>query len=338
MENILLIKLKCMGDVVFTIPAVHLLRANFPKARITYLTSQENRAIVEQFDGVDEVWSIDRAVFKRGDLKCALSSMLNLLGRLRRAKFSLVIDLQSYGETALLTRLTGANERWAWVLGDRFRRHAYTKVIPRQDHRHPVDVNLDLLTQFGLKTAPVCNKLSVVGEGQDAAYQFFARNQLDPLKPTVVIQAFTSAAHKNWPLEHYLAVAKHWRNQGVQIIFSGGMKEKHLFGAVEAEGFPVCIGESFRTLSWIIKLSKLVIGGDTGLLHLALSIGTQVVVLMVPSGTGSPIPYSHPECVVKPTVGDDLKTITIQIVNDSIGRVLLCRELSANLPNQPRVW
>jgi heptosyltransferase I len=322
MQNILLIKLKCMGDVVFTLPAVHLLRTNFPNARITFLTSSENRAIVDQFDGVDEVWSLDRGVFKRGDLKAALGCTIDLIRRLRQSRFSLVVDLQSYGETALLTRLTGATERWAWVMGNRFRRHAYTKVVPRQEELHPVDVNLDLLTRFGLRSAPVCNKLSVPEESCEEACRFFAENHLDPARPTFIFQAFTSSAHKTWPLENYLALARQWRSRGVQIIFSGGMKEKDLFGAVEADKFPLCLGKSLSMLSGIIKRSTLVLGGDTGLLHLSLAIGTPVVVLMVPAGAGSPIPYNRPEWVVKPPNGANLKDITVDMVNDAISKAL----------------
>jgi len=37
-ENILLIRLKSIGDVLFTLPAVHRVRENFPGAKITFLT------------------------------------------------------------------------------------------------------------------------------------------------------------------------------------------------------------------------------------------------------------------------------------------------------------
>ena len=52
--NILLMRLKSMGDVVFTLPAVHLLRDSFPRARITFLVSAENAPLLEGFREVDE--------------------------------------------------------------------------------------------------------------------------------------------------------------------------------------------------------------------------------------------------------------------------------------------
>jgi len=38
MENILIIRLKAIGDVIQTLPAVHAVRENFPAAKITFLT------------------------------------------------------------------------------------------------------------------------------------------------------------------------------------------------------------------------------------------------------------------------------------------------------------
>ena len=40
LKEILLIRLKSIGDVVLTLPAVHVVRENFPAAKITFLTSR----------------------------------------------------------------------------------------------------------------------------------------------------------------------------------------------------------------------------------------------------------------------------------------------------------
>ena len=44
MENILLIRLKSIGDVILTLPAVGVVRENFPAAKITFLTSLRKTA------------------------------------------------------------------------------------------------------------------------------------------------------------------------------------------------------------------------------------------------------------------------------------------------------
>ena len=61
MDNILLIRLKAIGDVIFTLPAVSALREHFPAAKITFLTSKENATLLRGFPQVSEVIALDRA-------------------------------------------------------------------------------------------------------------------------------------------------------------------------------------------------------------------------------------------------------------------------------------
>ena len=65
--SIRLIRLKSIGDVLFTLPAVHVVRQNFPGAKITFLTSRENASLLEGFREGDEVITLDRARFQSGN-------------------------------------------------------------------------------------------------------------------------------------------------------------------------------------------------------------------------------------------------------------------------------
>ena len=133
--NILLIRLKSIGDILFLLPAVHWIRENFPGAKITFLTSQENAPLLEGFREVDEVITLDRARFQSGNPAAILSEAFSLFRRLRGGKFSLVVDFQGYGETAWLAWLSGAPQRWGSVYGPG-RRWAYTRGVTRNDSIH----------------------------------------------------------------------------------------------------------------------------------------------------------------------------------------------------------
>ena len=85
-ENILLIRLKSIGDVLFTLPAVHRVRENFPGAKITFLTSRENAPLLEGFREVDGVITLDRARFQSGNPMAILSEAFSLFRRLRAGK------------------------------------------------------------------------------------------------------------------------------------------------------------------------------------------------------------------------------------------------------------
>ena len=104
-DNILVIRLKSIGDVVLTLPALSVLRQNFPTAKITFLTSLENAGLMRGFRDVNEAITIDRAALRCGNPMKAVPELFQLLRRVRAGKFSLVADLQSNGESAWLTRL-----------------------------------------------------------------------------------------------------------------------------------------------------------------------------------------------------------------------------------------
>jgi ADP-heptose:LPS heptosyltransferase len=303
-QNILFIRFKSMGDVVFTLPAIKLLRHNFPKAKITYLTSAENESIVAAFSDVNKRLALDRRI------PAIATGSLQVLQRLRRGKFSLVIDTQCYAETAAMARFTGAPQRWGYKLGGRWRSHLYTHSLERADDRHPVDAHLKLLTDLGLKPAPVENRLRLSEQGRGEAAEFCARHQLKPEATTLFIQPFTSAPHKTWALGNYVTVAAEWRRRGVQVIFGGGPAERDLLKPALDSGFPVTAGLPLAATAWALDLATIIVGGDTGLLHLGVAMGKRVAMLMAPYGPESTIPYGHADWVICPKSGSvaDLQT------------------------------
>ncbi len=296
-QNILLIRLKSIGDVVLTLPAIHAIRGNFPSAKITFFTSRENAPLLEGFREVNQVIALDRSALRSGNVLKVAGEFLRLMKRLRAGKFSMVVDFQGYGETAWLTRLTGAPQRWGQA-HRRGRRWAYTQPIEHIPAVHPAEAHLVLLKQCGLSVGSVRNEFILPETALNDARAWFARHQLDPAKPTIYLQPLTSGAHKNWPLDNYLAVARHWHSRGAQIIFGGGPSDPILLEPARREGFAVSAGAPLLVTGGIMQLSTLVLGGDTGALHLAVAQGKRVLMLLHQDSPGSPTPFQHPDWVV----------------------------------------
>jgi ADP-heptose:LPS heptosyltransferase len=318
-EHILVIRLKSIGDVILTLPAVHALRENFPAAKITFLTSKENAVLLQGFQDVNETISVDRAALRTGNPVKMGREILGLFQRLRAGKFSLVVDYQGYGETAWLARITGAPNRWGSVYSIG-RKWAYTRGIGRDDDIQISDFNLSLLRQCGLKIGAVRNEFVLPPEPLNAARDFFSRHQLDPLKPTLYIQAFTSVPHKNWLLEEYLALAAHFRASGHQIIFGGGPRDVAPLERARNEGFVVATGVPLMVAAGLVYLSAVTLGGVTGLLHLAVAMKKRVVML-VGDRAGQPgLPYQHYDWVVSPLEGLDPSKIKREAVIEACER------------------
>jgi ADP-heptose:LPS heptosyltransferase len=321
-KSILLIRLKSIGDVVLTLPAVSRMRDSFPGARIAYLTSRENAAVVELFPGVDEIITLDRAALRRPGLKGLWAGTVGLVRRLRRGRFRLCIDLQGYGETAWLTRLSGAPLRWGSVYrqGSRW---AYTCGVDRDDSLHPADWHLALLHRCGLADGrEVRNAARVPPGSREIARQFFVSQKLDPFKPTLFIQPFTSSPQKDWPLEKHLAVARHWQAVGLQVIFGGGPADRAALEPARQSGFTVSAGVPLATTASLISQATLVLGPDTGVMHLAVALGRRVVMLIRPNGPGTPVPYQHADWAVNPPASGAVQDIEVDEVIAAVERGL----------------
>ena len=307
--RILAIRLTAIGDVVLTLPAVSVLRQNFPAAKITFLTTKENAALLQGFRDVDETILLDRSVFRSGNPWRIGREFLRLTRALRAGKFLLVVDWQANGESAWLTRLTGAQRRWGFVKKSP-RRWAYTKTFghPRL---HPAESNCALLGHCGLVVDAVKNEFILPAEALLAAQNFFATNNLVPGQPTLFVQPFTSAAHKNWPLENFLALAKHWQARGWQIIFGGGPADVPALEPARTLGFVISAGVPLLVTGGLMQLSTFIVGGDTGALHLAVAQGKRVVMLMSSGRPGRPHPFRHPEWTLAPAVEQDIVSLKL---------------------------
>ena len=140
--KILLIRLRLIGDVVFTTPLIGALKRTFPEAHLTYLVEREAAPIVAHNPHIDELIVVEKS---RGWRRIRDDTRLAL--RLRRARFDLVMDLHGGPRSAWLTLATGAPCRIGYDIQGR--RGFYTRMVhrPRGLHpRHSVQNQWDLLT------------------------------------------------------------------------------------------------------------------------------------------------------------------------------------------------
>jgi ADP-heptose:LPS heptosyltransferase len=276
---------------------------------------------------VDEVIALDRDVYRRANLPRMAIATWRLLARLRSAAFTHAIDLHGFGETALLARWTGARDRWG-VVYKRSRGYAYTIKVPRMDGLHPIDANLALLKDCGLQARAVENYFQVPDENVVEARNLLATLDIAATDKYVFVQPFTSNPAKDWPLLNYLELAREWRKAGVKTLFGGGPNDGARLDIVFKEGFPSSSGATLLTSAALARKSQLVIGGDTGLLHLAVAMQKRVL-LIVNSPHTMTIPYSHPDWAIAPGPGSGIQAIPAATVAEK------CRSILFGNSSQP---
>src|SRR4051812_37834767 len=128
--RILLVRLRQIGDVVFTTPAVRALRERFPDAHIAYLVEPAAAPIVALNPNLDKVIVAPRLRGLRGFV-----ADLALGRRLRRTAYDVAIDFHGGPRASLLTWLTRARERIGYTIPGRS--WMYTRRVHRTRELRP---------------------------------------------------------------------------------------------------------------------------------------------------------------------------------------------------------
>lgn len=293
--NILLIRLRLIGDVVFTTPAIAALRRHFPAARLTYLIERTAEPVVRHNPHLDRVIVAERP---RGLRRFSYDA--SLARRLRHERFDLVIDFHGGPRSALLTRATGAARRVGYAIPGRS--WAYTDTVPWSRSllppRHSVLNQWDLLQPLGI--APPPRGTPPVEMPVDAAaMRSVARRICEAGVPEdgVVIVLHVSAGNpfRRWPASHFAAAAAALALAGERrrIIITSGPSEREAADAVAREaqaragaasGRIVRCGElDLAELRAVCERAALFIGGDSGPLHVAATSRVPIVALFGPT-------------------------------------------------------
>jgi len=153
----------------------------------------------------------------------------------------------------------------------------YTEVVHPPRHLvHVVDLNLSLLQAIGIAAR----------FGQCPDGRFLVQGQLAPtwLPPgSACLLPATGGAGKAWPVAAYSELARALQGAGLPVTVLWGPGEEPCARAV-AEGAPgtvVAPPTSILQLAVALHHSRVVIGGDTGPVHLAAALGTPTVAIMV---------------------------------------------------------
>lgn len=279
--RILVVKLSSLGDVFHALPAVHNLKVGL-RAEVDWVTQPEYVDLVRCFEDVADVIPFPRHDWVRG--------FPDFARRLRLREYDLAVDLQGLLKSALVCRLARARR----ILGPSFRREGagllYNAVAgPRNKDRHAVEENLDAVRFLDLKQLPPVFPVR------------FPPLAVTGARPRVALLPVSRRVNKNWGEERFIAVARGLRHEfGAQVYCFGGPADVAVCAEIEAsvntDGTgPRAISMAGRTRlvemgSWLASMD-LVIGNDSGPIHMAVAVGVPVVAVFGPTDPRRTGPY-----------------------------------------------
>src|SRR4051812_13288990 len=195
--KILLLRLRLIGDVVFTTPAIRALRRTYPDAHLTYLVEPHAAPVVINNPHLDQVIVAPR---QRGARR--LLDDVALARRLRRERFDVAIDLHGGPRSAWLTWASGAPRRIGYTIAGRS--WMYTDVIARAADltpRHSVLNQWDLLAPLGIGPAEPGRDAMEMADDPEAALAVNGRLHDAGVSghPLIVIHVSAGNPFRRWP-------------------------------------------------------------------------------------------------------------------------------------------
>jgi ADP-heptose:LPS heptosyltransferase len=312
--KILLIRLRMIGDVVFTTPIPRAIKRAFPGARLTYLVESDAAPVVAGNPHIDELIVIARS---RGLAR--LGADLALAGRLRAANFDLVVDLHGGPRSSWLTWATGAAQRVGYDIQGRS--WQYTRRVHRSRElapRHSVVNQWDLLSAIdGWPAAAPDPARDAVEMPLDPAADRRIDDRLrvfhvDAQHAVIVIHVSAGNPFRRWPEPSFVRLVSVLAGTDGRrrIVLSSGPSDRlaadRIAAAARADLGPAAadrvldFGEiSLVELRALIARSALFIGGDTGPLHVAATTPTPVVGIYGPTLSARSAPWRDPQAVTE---------------------------------------
>lgn len=320
-DSILIFSTTALGDFMFNTPAIRAVRAHYPHAQITLVSSIKNKLLVENYPQVDNVIYWDNKI----------KNLLPVSRQAKKYKPQLAIILHSHllydvlfavmsGCQYILRNTFHEVPVWfrKWIVAD----HDTTPV-------HLVQSKLDLIAHLGISSTNI---------DMEIPCKIALLPKVD--NKIVGFQMGTSTPERQWATAHFAELAQRLidNDPSLKIKLIGAPHEHALpnvFFAQLPERYHSqienLIGKtSLPNLLSQINTMDVLVTGDTGPLHLAIALKRPTVSLFVTADPRSTGPYQdlHLHTVIKkqPITSEDdsaiMDVITVDDVFDAVTKTL----------------
>jgi len=294
----LVVSNKGIGDLICDSVLVSGIRRRLSQAQITALVrGPAETAVFGNAGGVDEFLFFDT------DDQRYWRNVARLLLHLWKRPLDAVCF--STGTDGVKAPLLSLWTRARYRVGEKSSALAafYTHAVAFRPEQHKVESNWDILAAMGIPERP-WPKFPVRPQDRRAIDNFLTSLGLDG-GPLIGIHPGSGMMepHKRWPAERFVQLANLLTAARGKLIFLGGPEEKSLSEeisrAVRGATYNVAGKLTLGQLAALMERLTVVIGNDSGPLHVANAVGTPTVTLFGPTSPRRTRPYGERAMVLQ---------------------------------------
>lgn len=301
--RVLLLRPDHVGDVLLTAPAVALLRASLPDARLDYVVGPWSADAARHGPRVDSVRPLAYPGFTRrrnANLVAPYALLFREAAMLRHERYDLAVVFRpDHWWGALLALAAGVPVRVGGLTAETAPVLTHTYAAPPSEHAAEQSLSMAHLALQACGAPPVdppdSAMFAVPERARAAADDFWTRYALEG-RTVVGIHPGAGAPLKSWPIEHWAQVVDGLLSDGLEVVLVGAPHDGPQLAAIRtrvAHG-PVAVacGQSLEVSAALYQRCALVIAVDSGAAHLTAAVGTPTVRLYgpAPSHTFGPWP------------------------------------------------
>lgn len=281
-KKILLIRLRRMGDIIMTTPAITALKQGCPQSSISYVVEKPFRELVEGNPNLDKVIVIPKSQGKK--------DFLNLLRQIRKENYDVVIDFHGGPRASYMTLFSKARLKIGYRI--KYKNFIYDIKIPRSPEKgyiHSVENHIDLVNSLGINLSSLSSlQLPDAQKSEvEKIKNLLLDNDLEESK-VIVLHIGAGNEYRDWGVDNIVKLTKLLlQKPDVKIVLIGSSEDQEAEKIIlERSAVPLysLVGKiNLRELRELISQASLFVGPDSGPMHIAASTLTPIIAYFGPT-------------------------------------------------------
>lgn len=284
-EKILVIRYRFIGDTLLTVPFLRNLRKANPKAQIDMLVAPVSGEIIDKCPYVDNFLYFDTTRKHRYENSNQEKKNFRYYVKLlREKKYDKAYVLKRSFSSAFLAFCAGIPERIGF--DTECRGFLLTKRVKYDNSKHEIDCFLDVLKADGVKECDNYLENWIEPEEEAKVRDYLKAKLPDFGKKRVLVHATSGNHNKEWPKDRFARIVEYLTNEkGAQVIYAGTKNDSATYESIHSfinqelktQPLNLCGEFSLRESLALTKMCDLIVGCDSGNLHIASSVKTPVI-------------------------------------------------------------
>jgi heptosyltransferase-2 len=271
--RVLCVRFSSIGDVLLTTPLVRALHRRHPEAELYFVTKRAMAGLVIEnphLTGVIALRQNERITDLAGQLRAlAPTHGLDLHGSLRSAALRFLVPCQWSGYSKRKLARTA-------LISTKINLYGKHVPVPERYFEAARAAGLDVEPDGGPP------EFFLAPPARERIAQWLAQHGLHT-QPFAALAPGAAHATKRWPTRHWRSLADQLRTLGYGLVALGGPEDREL-AAELGPGVVNAAGEfSLQETGACLARAKVLVSGDTGVMHMATGVGTRVVALFGPT-------------------------------------------------------